>query len=111
MNIVAICGICVLSAILCVALKKYNPEYAVIVSLLCGVLILALILSKISPAISQIKNLISATNISYDNGLILFKSLGICFLAQFSSDVCKDAGEMALASKIEIAGKITIILL
>ena len=37
--------------------------------------------------------------------MILFKTLGICFLAQFAADSCRDAGESALASKVELAGR------
>ena len=41
----------------------------------------------------------------------MFKTLGICFLAQFAADSCRDAGESALASKVELAGKISILVL
>lgn len=41
----------------------------------------------------------------------LLKSLGICFICQFSSDICKDAGQNALSSKVELAGKIMILIL
>jgi stage III sporulation protein AD len=43
--------------------------------------------------------------------VILFKTLGLCFLAQFAADSCRDAGENALASKVELAGKLAIVIL
>ena len=38
----------------------------------------------------------------------LIKMLGITYLAEFSSGICKDAGYQALATQIEIFAKITI---
>ena len=108
---VALCGIVLLAAILCVLLRKYHAEYSIIISLAAGILVLAIVLSRISPAISQIQSLLTATKLSSEYGLILFKALGICFLTQFSADSCRDAGESALASKIELAGKIAIVIL
>ena len=70
-----------------------------------------MILSKISPAISQIRELISAAGISGEYGVILLKTLGVCFLTQLSADSCRDAGEGALAAKVELAGKLFIVIL
>ncbi len=111
MEIVALCGIAVLAAVFSVMLKKYIPEYSFLISLGAGVLILLLILSKITPAVSQIKNLLSATGLSSEYGSILFKSLGVCFLTQFAADSCRDSGEGSMASKVELAGKIMIVLI
>ena len=111
MEIVALCGIAVLAAVFSVMLKKYIPEYSFLISLGAGVLILLLILSKITPAVSQIKNLLSATGLSSEYGSILFKSLGVCFLTQFAADSCRDSGEGSMASKVELAGKVMIVLI
>lgn len=111
MDIVALSGIAILAAILAVMLKKYNPEYSILISLGAGALLLWMVLSKISPAINQIRELISAAGISSEYGAILLKTLGICFLTQLSADSCRDAGESALAAKVELAGKLFIVIL
>ena len=111
MEIVALSGIAILAAILAVMLKKYNPEYSILISLGAGALLLWMILSKISPAISQIRELISAAGISGEYGVILLKTLGVCFLTHLSADSCRDAGEGALAAKVELAGKLFIVIL
>ena len=69
------------------------------------------ILANIVPAIRQINSLLTAAQMPTEYGIILFKTLGICFLAQFAADSCRDAGESALASKVELAGKISIVIL
>lgn len=111
MDIVALSGIAILAAILAVMLKKYNPEYSILISLGAGALLLWLVLSKISPAINQIQELISAAGISSEYASILLKTLGVCFLTQLSADSCRDAGESALAAKVELAGKLFIVIL
>ncbi len=111
MNIIAIAGIAIITAILAVMLKRYHQEYSIIISIAAGIIILFQIFANIMPAIQQINTLLSSAGLSAEYAAILFKSLGICFLAQFAADSCRDAGESALASKVEFAGKIAIVVL
>lgn len=110
MNIVAVCLIGIISAFLSVMIKKYNPEYSLAIGIVTGVLILGVIFGHITGVIARVQQLLKATNIPLEYIEILFKSLGICFLTQFASDACKDAGEIALSSKIETAGKLMILI-
>lgn len=111
MNILGLCVAVIIAAVLSVMLKKYNPEISMLVAVGAGVVVFALVLSKISPALTQVNNLLSRAGMPVEYGGILLKSLGICFLCQFSSDACKDAGQSALASKVELAGKLMIVLI
>jgi len=111
MNVIGIAGLALVSAVIAVMLRRYNQEYAVVVSITAGGVILVQILANIVPAIRQINSLLTATQLPSEYGIILFKTLGICFLAQFAADSCRDAGESALASKVELAGKLSIVLL
>lgn len=111
MSIVTIIGITVIAAFLAVLLRRYNPEYSMAVGLIAGIVILALLLNQITPAISRLKTLLNSTSLPEEYGLILFKALGICLLAQLSADACRDAGETAMASKAELAGKVFLLLL
>jgi stage III sporulation protein AD len=103
--------IAILCCMVCVMLRKHSPEYSFAVSLMAGILMLMAIFSKVSPVITRLKILIETANLSSDYSLILFKCLGICLLAQFSSDTCRDAGQNSLASKVEFAGKVMIVVL
>lgn len=109
MNLIGLIAIAMLATTISVMIKKYNPEYSILISIVAGIFILCIILGEITPAMQKIKNLISTSKISYEHAKILFKTLGICFLVQFASDSCNDAGESSLASKIEFAGKILIL--
>ncbi len=111
MNIVAVCGIVLIVAVVSVMLKKYVPEYSVIITIATGAVILIAMLSQFLPVVYQIKNLLGSSAIPGEYGLILFKALGVCFVAQFASDSCKDAGEISLSSKVELAGRLAIVII
>ncbi len=110
MNIISIIGAILIVAIISVTLKKYVPEYSIMINILTGAIVLIVVISEFIPAIHEIKDLLSATKLPKEYGVILFKSLGICFVTQFASDSCKDAGESSLASKVELSGKIAILI-
>ena len=110
MDIFAIAGFAVTVAILAVLLRQYRPEYAVFMGLGAGILILIYVITKAQPAFKELTSLMDSANISSKYAGILFKSLGICFITQLASDACNDAGETAIASKIELAGKFAILL-
>ena len=111
MEIVAIIGLGVLGAVLAVLMKQYKPEYALAVSLLTGVVILAAAVKGMEPVLDQLDALLDATNVPREFIGVLIKSLGICFITQIACDTCRDAGQSAIASKLEIAGKLTILAL
>jgi stage III sporulation protein AD len=111
MDIISIAGIAITAAVLAVMLRQYRHEYAMLISLAAGVLIFVMVISKIQPVFSQIKNLMSGANVNNQYISVLIKSLGVCFVAQIASDSCRDAGETAIASKVELAGKFVVLIL
>ena len=111
MNMIGIVGIALITAIFAVMLKRHHGEYAIIISICGGAVVIFLILTQITPALNQVNEWISAVGIPNQAALILLKTLGICFLTQFAVDSCKDAGESALASKVELARKVTVVVM
>ena len=107
--IIKIIGIGLVALIIIILLKQYKPEFAIYISLLAGVLILLLVMDQLTQAISLLQSLASKASINSTFLAILLKITGIAFLAEFAVSVCKDAGEGAIASKIEIGSKIIII--
>ena len=109
MNLMGLITVALLATTLSVMIKKYNPEYSIFISIIAGIFILCIVLSELTPSLQKINGLISMSGISSEHAKILFKSLGVCFLVQFASDSCNDAGESSLASKIEFAGKVLVL--
>ena len=109
MEIIKIIGIAFIAVIIIVLLRQYRPEFAIYISLLTGVLIFLLIIDDLSGIINLLNSLANKVSINASFLALLIKITGIAFLSEFAVSICKDAGEGAIASKIEIGSKIIII--
>ena len=109
MEVIKIIAIGLIALILIILLKQYKPEFALYISLLTGVLILILVMDKLTGIIQLIQSISNKANINNQFITILIKITGIAFLSEFAVSICKDSGETAIASKIEMGTKIIII--
>lgn len=108
-EIIKIIGIGLIALVIIIILKQYKPEYAIYVSMIAGILILFLAVEKITGIINLLQSISDKTYINKSFLSILLKITGIAFLTEFAVSVCSDAGEKAIASKIEIGSKVIII--
>ncbi len=109
MEWISVIGIGLIGMIIAVLLRQYKPEYAAFISLAVGILIVWKLCTQLFPIFEEMKEMMSGVNLSLEYIGILVKSLGICYLTQLASDACRDAGETAISSKVELAGKITVL--
>ncbi len=90
-------------------LKAGKPEFAMAVSLSACVLILLFAAGTLTSVIGDLKKLFSYITLPEGYLKILFKILGVAYLAEFGSALCKDAGQSAIGGQIELVGKLTIL--
>jgi len=110
-DFIGIVVIGIIVTIIAIFLKQQNKEYALLVSLAGGMLIFWFIIKSSSEVFSFVENIIKLSKIPDESFKLLLKVLGLAYITQISSDLCKDAGENAIASKLEIAGKVSILLI
>lgn len=108
MEIAKVIGIGIVGGILAVAVKKTNPELGMQVSIAAGVIVFCLVLGYLAQAVDFIKRFAEQYGALYQGTLVLLKVIGIAYLCEFGVQVLKDAGENALAVKVELAGKVII---
>lgn len=108
MDIFHIAAFGVVSVILISMIKGYRPEIAIQASILAGIAIFIFVIGKLRPLFSFIKDYMERVNVDIQYLPVLFKIVGIAYIAEFGAEICKDAGENAIASKIELAGKVLI---
>ena len=108
-EIIKILGIGLISLVIAIILKQYRPEYAIYVSIIAGVLILFLAMEKLSGIINLLQAISDKTYINKQFLGILLKITGIAIITEFAVSICADAGEKAIATKIEIGSKVIII--
>lgn len=111
MELLTLLGLTTITALLCVLLKKRQPEQGMLLGLAAGVLLLLLLLPKLLPLIETFRSLADVSEVAGEYGGLLVKGLGICILTQAAADTCRDAGEQSLAFKAELAGKIALLTL
>ncbi len=108
-DVIKIIGIGLIALILIIIIKQYRPEFAIYISLLAGAIILYISMDKIALVINLLKQICNKSGVNTNFLSILIKMTGIAFLAEFAISICKDAGENAIANKVEIGSKAIII--
>ena len=108
-EVVKIVGIGLVATIIIIILKQYKPEFALYVSLIAGMLILFLVLDKLAGVINILTSLSDKASINTQFLGLILKMTGIAILIEYGTSICKDAGEQAIASKVELGGKIIIV--
>ncbi len=109
MEIIKIIGIGLISVIIIVILKQYKPEFAMYASIIAGVLILTMLTDTFKGIINLLQDISNKANVNAQFIKILIKITGIAILTEFAVSICKDTGENAIASKVDIGGKVIII--
>ena len=111
MTVCKIVGIGIIGTVLAVLVKQYRPELAAAVSIITSFVILLACVPCLSAVIASVKSISEQAGIKSQNIEIVFKIIGISYICKFASDICKDAGETSISGKIELGGKIVILLL
>ena len=109
MSIGGIACVAVVAAFLAVLLRAYRPEFALALGLIVGIILLCAVLGDLKQTVGTVQTLLNAAALPEAYGKIVFKSVGACLIAQLAADACRDAGERAMAEKVELAGKIVLV--
>jgi stage III sporulation protein AD len=80
------------------------------VSIVAGVIIFLLVANKLAAVIELLQSYVRKGNIDSIYLNTLLKVIGIAYISEFGAEICKDAGENSIASKVELAGKVVIII-
>lgn len=109
MDIFKITAVGITAACVCMLIKGTRPEIALSVSLAAAVIIVFYTLPLMRRVISSMKGIADYMGIESAYITPVFKAVGISFVTQTGSDLARDSGESAVASKIDFAGRIAII--
>ena len=97
------------AVILAVQLKAFRPEYSVYMVLTAGILIMFLGMSRLEVILDTAKTIGSYIGGKHIYFGTLIKMVGITYIAEFAAGICKDAGYSALATQVEMFGKLSIL--
>jgi stage III sporulation protein AD len=108
LDIFQIVAIGIIAVVIILVLKSQKQEIAILVSIITGIVIFLLVAGKLSAILELFNTYINRVNIDSIYFSTLIKIIGIAYVAEFGAEICKDAGENSVASKIELAGKVII---
>lgn len=111
MEIIPIVALAITATVLLIVLRQSRPEFALVLSILAGALIFLSALPKIGLVVSTMNSIASRVQIGSLQLSMLLRIVGVAYITEFGAQVCRDANESAIASKVELAGKVIIMVL
>ncbi len=105
-----ICGV-VIGVLLAIKLKSLNSPLWVYLSLALSIFVLFYILNRLSFVLDFLDDVMGDIGLESGYFEILIKIVGISYLCEFTSNICRESGFVAVASQIEIGGKMTMMVM
>ena len=109
MSVLTIGILGIAGALLAVDLKGLKGEYGIYLVAAVGLVIFFYGVTKLKTVIETIRQVQSYIRLNRMYLEVLLKMIGITYIAEFSSGICKDAGYGSLGSQIEIFGKLSVL--
>ena len=111
MDIIQLVGICFVVTVLVMVIKEQKPIFAFLLTLFTGVLIFIFLLDQIRIVVVTHERLAEKTEVNTVFLKTILKIIGVAYIAEFGAQVVRDSGQESIASKIELAGKMLIMVM
>ena len=111
MDMVQIGVLGVAGALLAIQFKSAKAEYGIYISIALSLIIFFSVLGQLQTIIDALKTVGEYIRVDHLYIGTLVKMLGVTYIAEFSSGICKDAGYQTIALQIEIFGKLAVLIL
>lgn len=109
MSIIQMAGVGVVGTLLALQFKNGKNEYAIYTVIAVSLVLFYGMKDKLDLIQETVSTINSLVNINTDYIAILLKMIGITYVAEFATGICKDAGYQTIAGQIEIFTKLTIL--
>ncbi|PJN62061.1 hypothetical protein PAEAM_16240 [Paenibacillus sp. GM1FR] len=111
MEIIQVVGLALIATVLILVIKEQKPMFAFLIAAATGIVIFMLLIGKIGAVIEVLKRLAENSGMESIYLKTVLKIIGIAYIAEFGAQIVRDAGQESIASKIELAGKVLILVL
>lgn len=108
---VAVGALGIVGVLLALQFRTQKPEYGIYIGITACLIIFAFTLTGLQDMwerMEVLRDLLAGHQTYYQ---LLLKAVGITYVCEFCSSICKDAGHSAIAGQIEVFGKLTVLLL
>ncbi|MDQ0874967.1 stage III sporulation protein AD [Paenibacillus sp. V4I3] len=111
MEIIQIVGLGLIVTILTLIIKEQKPMFAFLLAAFTGIMIFLFLIGKISSVIQVLEDLAQRSSINMVFLKTILKIIGVAYIAEFGAQIVRDAGQESIASKIELSGKVLIMVM
>ena len=104
-------GICFIAVMLSTVIGSYKKEYAVVITVAVGCIILVGVINMLYEPTREFLNVLKDTGLKSSRFMVALKVLATGYITQFIADTCRDFGQSAIAAKAELLGRAAIFLI
>lgn len=109
MDIVKIAILGIAGVLIALPLKREKSEYSTFIAMVVCICIFVYLLTKVETILNFVEELKSVVVVDGRYIGLVVKMVGITYVAEFATNICKDAGYAAIGSQIEIFAKLSIL--
>ncbi len=109
MNIIPMLVFAIITIILAAIIKEYRPEFTALIIVMSGIIFFTYICSGVINIFDYFRDLCNYVGIDIVYIEVMFKIIGISYMSEFVSSLCKDAGQSSVAVKVDIVGKLVVL--
>ena len=99
------------AVLLALILKSYRPEYSYLISIAVCVCIFLFVGTKLELMMGYAEKMMDMIHIDNSYITMILKMVGITYVAEFASNICKDCGYQTIAGQIELFAKLSILVI
>jgi stage III sporulation protein AD len=111
LEIFQVVGLAVVSVVVLLVIRRHRPEMAVLLALVVGLVIFFMVAQRLLAVLEFLRDLAARAGVDSLYLNIILKIVGIAYITEIGAQVCRDAQETSVAAKVELAGKILILVL
>ena len=111
MEIIQLVGLGFIATVLILVIKEQKPLFAFLLATFTGILIFIFLMSQVRIVITTLEVLAEKSNVNMIYLKTILKIIGIAYIAEFGAQIVRDTWQESIASKIELAGKMLILVM
>ena len=111
MDIIQVGLLGITAVFLALFIKNYKSEYSILISIVACICIFIFLIGKLELVLSYINSVVELIPVDGRYLAMILKMIGITYVAEFATDICRESGYQAIAGQIEIFAKLSILLI
>jgi stage III sporulation protein AD len=111
MEFLQIVGLGLIATFISMVLRDQKPSFAFLIAMITGIIIFLFVIDHVIKVIYVLQKIVFQAEIDMLYLETVLKIIGISYITEFAAQISRDAGEGSIASRIELAGKVLIMIM